>query len=76
MTRPSKREIERIVEELEGREPSEPSEVSVRAAFVSYRQDSGDVEAPDGWTSTTESGSGGVTYHVVERDPEPNEGER
>lgn len=68
MTRPSKREIERVVEELEGRESSEPSEVSVRASFVSYGEDSDGVGAPDGWTSRTENGGGDATYHVVERD--------
>lgn len=76
MTRRSKRELERALEELDRRGSAKPSDVSVRASFVTYGEDSDGVEVPEGCTSRTEHSDEGPTYHVVERDSGSSEAAR
>lgn len=74
MTRRSKRELERALEELDRRGSTKPSDVSVRAPFVSYGKDADAVDVPEGWTSRIEQDGDGPTYQVLERDADPSEG--
>ena len=76
MTRRSKRELERVLEKIDRRGSVGPTDVSVRAPFVTYGENSADFEVPEGCTSRTEHSDEGPTYHVVERDSGSSEAAR
>lgn len=71
MVRKSRRELERALEDLlddwEG--PWSDLSQGVTAPFVTYEDDGANTgDAPAGWTRSTETDSGGPTYHVLERE--------
>jgi len=80
MTRRSKREIERALEDLDTTDTDRLTDVreNVTAPFVTYEDDAAldEDEIPDGWTaSSSDSSEGEPTFQVLERDAGDNGGE-